>query len=298
MPEPQSRTFRDDLRCDHDHMQDMREQELPTRAGLRSGVYARGMAGGECVWMSQNTSHAVMQQRAEPHDSLDDFPTQPWATRALMEHVLIPQLGITARLKLKGSAVWEPAANRGHMAKPLSEYFGRVVRSDIHDYGEGFEQCDFLIPGIEPKSVKFGGAHWIITNPPFRLAEQFIERARQIKEWRGTAMIVRTAFLEGVGRYERLFALNPPTIVAQFTERVPMVKGRLTATGSTATAYCWLVWMANISPKPMVWIPPCRKKLERSDDYVSCEIPALVSENRVPVEIQTESAHERESSRA
>lgn len=35
--------------------------------------------------MTQNTSHAVMAQRVEAHDSLDDFPTPPWATRALLE---------------------------------------------------------------------------------------------------------------------------------------------------------------------------------------------------------------------
>ena len=35
--------------------------------------------------MTQNRSSAVMQQRKEPHDSLDDFPTPPWATRALCE---------------------------------------------------------------------------------------------------------------------------------------------------------------------------------------------------------------------
>lgn len=35
--------------------------------------------------MSQNCSSAVMQQRSEPRDSLDDFPTPPWATRALCE---------------------------------------------------------------------------------------------------------------------------------------------------------------------------------------------------------------------
>jgi hypothetical protein len=38
--------------------------------------------------MKQNTSHAVMAQRAEAKDSLDNFPTPPWATRALIEHVL------------------------------------------------------------------------------------------------------------------------------------------------------------------------------------------------------------------
>jgi hypothetical protein len=239
--------------------------------------------------MSQNTSSAVMQQRAEPHDSLDDFPTQPWATRALVEHVLIPHLGLSARKQLSAMSVWEPACNRGHMALPLKEYFGRVYASDIHDYGyESGAWCqdrvvDFLFPGSESPRIAAQGIDWVITNPPFRLAEQFIERARQIKGWRGTAMIVRTAFLEGMGRYERLYALNPPTIVAQFSERVPMVKGRLTATGSTATAYCWLVWIDGLSPRPMTWIPPCRAKLERDEDYALYRVPNNSSQESADV---------------
>ncbi len=208
--------------------------------------------------MSQNTSSAVMQQRSEPHDSLDDFPTQPWATRALCEHVLIG-------CYLPGKTVWEPACNRGHMSTPLAEYFGAVWASDIHDYGtQRSFQHDFLFP-VMPLSET---PDWIISNPPFRLAEQFIARGRELAT-EGVAMIVRTSFLEGVGRYENLFSKNPPSIVAQFSERVPMVKGRLTATGSTATSYCWLVWLKGVTTTKLVWIPPCRKKLERAADYAA-----------------------------
>ena len=66
----------------------------------------------------QNTSHAVMAQRFEAKDSLDDFPTPPWATRALLEHVIPDK-------DLAGRSVWEPACGAGHMAKVLKEYFGR-----------------------------------------------------------------------------------------------------------------------------------------------------------------------------
>ena len=38
----------------------------------------------------QNKTHAVMSQRHEDQDSLDYFPTPPWATRALFEHILKP----------------------------------------------------------------------------------------------------------------------------------------------------------------------------------------------------------------
>lgn len=203
--------------------------------------------------MAQNTSHAVMQQRTESKDSLDDFPTPPWATRALCEHLALGGESTVCR---------EPAANRGHMVRPLREYFAHVEASDAHDYGAGFLVQDYLF-GPLPAAVD-----WTITNPPFKLAEQFIDRALATSE-EGVAMIVRSAFLESVGRYERLFKINPPSHILQFTERVVMHKGRLAPEGSTATAYCWLVWRL---PEPyhgpfFDWIAPCRKRLERDSDY-------------------------------
>lgn len=202
--------------------------------------------------MTQNTSSAVMQRRSEPHDSLDDFPTPPWATRALCEWMI-------DKADLRGPCR-EPAANRGHMVKPLREYFSKVYASDIFDYGAGFRQSDYLF-GPDPMPVC-----WTITNPPFRLAEQFIWRAKATST-KGVAVIVRSAFLEGVGRHDRLFSKAPPTDVLQFSERVVMHKGKLSAKGSTATAYCWLVWRAGAKGTQLHWIPPCRKRLERPEDY-------------------------------
>lgn len=208
--------------------------------------------------MSQNRSNAVMATRVEPNDSLDDFPTPPWATRALLHYVLKD----TDFPPKKDHSVWEPAANRGAMVKPLKEFFDQVIGTDVHDYGAGFEIGDFLFPGFEVEPQP----HWIISNPPFRLAEQFILKARQEARC-GVAMLVRTQFLESVGRYERLFRHDPPLIVGIFTERVPMVKGRLDGEASTATSYCWLAWVNGIEAQPPVWIPPCRKLLERAGDY-------------------------------
>lgn len=208
------------------------------------------MSGG------QNRSSAVMQQRSEPHDSLDDFPTPPWATRALCEFLK------SQHYDLNFAFAREPAANRGHMVRPLEEYFGDVEASDIHDYGVGFEVRDYLF-GPDPDLVD-----WTITNPPFRLAEQFIDRALRTSRF-GVAVIVRAAFLESVGRYERLFSRCPPTYVLQFSERVVMHKGRLAPEGSTATAYAWLVWDIGDKDTRLRWLAPCRKLLERGTDYVS-----------------------------
>ena len=206
--------------------------------------------------MTQNTSSAVMQRRSEPHDSLDDFPTPPWATRALCEWLRV------SGMRHSMGSCREPAANRGHMVKPLREYFAHVEGSDIHDYGAGFPVEDYLF------GPEMGAVDWTITNPPFRLAERFIERALATSVI-GVAVIVRSAFLEGVGRYERLFSVEPPTDILQFTERVVMHKGKLSAKGSTATAYCWLVWRKGATGTRFRWIPQCRKLLERQEDYAN-----------------------------
>lgn len=205
--------------------------------------------------MSQNRSHAVMSQRVEAHDSLDHFPTPSWATRALCEHVLKP-LGVD----MGQSFAWEPAAAEGAMVRPLAEHFKAVHASDIRDYGAGFEIGDFLFPGTGPSFTD-----WIITNPPFRLGEQFARRAISIAR-EGVALLVRTAFLESQDRF-RLYSDHPPAVVAQFVERVPMVKGRLERSASTATAYCWIVWRRGATDTRFKWIPPCKAKLDRDTDW-------------------------------
>ena len=140
----------------------------------------------------QNTSHAVMAQRAEARDSLDDFPTPPWATRALIEHVLDDKASLSEMVCL------EPACGVGHMAKVLAEYFGEVRCADIHAYGYG-EVRDYLATPFETNSCD-----WVITNPPFRLGEQFVLRSLKVAR-KGVAILARTVFIESVGRYENIF---------------------------------------------------------------------------------------------
>jgi hypothetical protein len=151
------------------------------------------------------------------------------------------------------------------MAEPLRPYFARVIASDIVDYGYG-DVTDFL----NTKPLK--SVDWVITNPPFRLAEDFFHHAMTIANV-GVALLVRTVFLEGIGRLERVFSKHPPTLVAQFSERVPMVRGRLDRKASTATGYAWVMWRKPLAVDTrLMWIPPCRKRLERDSDYVTSHV--------------------------
>ncbi len=204
----------------------------------------------------QNTSHAVMAQRHEPKDSRDDFPTPPWATRALIKHIIGEEAA-------RGASCLEPACGRGYMARPLAEYFALVEAADAYHYGFAPVR-DFLTSPYEARSHD-----WVITNPPFRLAEEFVGRALSVAR-AGVAILARTVFLESVGRYQSIFRDRPPAVFAQFSERVPMVKGRVDAKASTATGYAWFVWKhGNNNPPKLAWVPPCRKKLEREGDYAS-----------------------------
>lgn len=209
--------------------------------------------------MTQNTSSAVMAQRHEPPDALDDFPTPEWGTRALT-WFLRDSFGY----RISEQDVWEPAANRGHMVRPLSEAFRHAHATDAHDYGCGYGVRDFLWPGDELRH------DWIITNPPFRLATDFaltaIERARV-----GVALLMRSVWTEGCDRYERIFSQRAPTWQLQFSERLPMVRGRVGSKVTTATAYSWFVWdvrAARGTPTTLIWIPPgTRRTFERPGDY-------------------------------
>lgn len=227
--------------------------------------------------MTQNRSSAVMHQRSEAHDSLDDFPTPPWATRAAIEYGIMPLLDKPER-GIHRMTAREPCANRGYMVKPLQEYFLHIVASDIYDYGMPdfqFEQLDYLWHGpMKPADV-------VMMNAPFNLNLQFIQKSFDTPGWRATGALVRTGFLEGIERYKKLYKLNPPTVILFFTERVVMHKGVLRnpeidywdfeakrwKRATSATSYCWLLWIEGTAPMAPVWIPPCRKKLERPGDY-------------------------------
>jgi hypothetical protein len=196
-----------------------------------------------------------MAQRIEPQDSPDDFPTPPWATRALIEHVLDNRSG------LRRLSCLEPACGAGHMARVLQEYFGKVKSADAYEYGYG-NLRNFLAEPYETNSTD-----WVITNPPFRLAEEFVVQAMRVAR-HGVAILARSVFLESVGRYDGIFRRMPPTKFAQFVERVPMVKGRLDRKATTATGYAWLVWEKRTQGLPrLMWVPPCRKQLEKNSDY-------------------------------
>ncbi len=172
---------------------------------------------------------AVMASRDASADSIDFFPTPPWGARAGAE--------VVKRLDPGARTVWECACGAGHMAHGLRDAFPHVVTSDAYAY-DGNAIHDFLGPDPTP----FGRPDWVITNPPFEPAAAFAARAWETAR-RGVALLLRTGFLEGTGRHPLLFGERPVTVIAPFSERLPMLRGRYDPETASAAFYAWFIWI-------------------------------------------------------
>jgi hypothetical protein len=176
--------------------------------------------------------------RAALHRRLEYFPTPPWAARAGGELIQALDPGPWW--------AWEPACGEGHLAHGLADYFDHVIATDIHEHPGSIrvgEPLDFLSPAAD----RIDAVDWIITNPPFNEAAEFV-RVGLRRARRGVAILARLSFFESIGRFPLFFpdpagGDTPLTVLAPFFERVPMVLGRWDPKASTATAYAWFVWM-------------------------------------------------------
>jgi len=115
----------------------------------------------------------------------DLYQTPPEAVRALLSVEPVPL------------TVWEPACGPGAIVHELRASGRAVIATDLVDYGlEGSEaRRDFLMETKAPDGVPA-----IVTNPPFKLADQFAEHAIGLVP--EVYMLLRVAFLEGLRWYE------------------------------------------------------------------------------------------------
>ena len=151
--------------------------------------------------------------------------------------------------------VWECACGEGHISKVLTTAGYKVRNSDIVDRGLiGAEIIDFL--KVSKEDIKFDAPRDIITNPPYKYAKEFVEKALDIStDSTKVAMLLKVTFLEGQAR-RKLFEKYPPKIVYVFSGRVKCAKnGDFDGMGSSAVAYAWFVWEKGFKGDPIIkWI--------------------------------------------
>src|SRR6185437_2409649 len=188
-----------------------------------------------------NSSHRQGSRPVSGYDRTGfDFYCEPrWAVDALLdaEHFFGPIL--------------DPACGKGNIVDTCWDRGLEARGFDIADRSRGrFSRGDFLdTRTLVPMSI--------ICNPPFSLAERFIERALGLAQHK-VAMLLRWSFAEGgTGRTAkaklRAWCLDvaPLARVYCFANRVSMPPGdsALEAKGG-AVAFGWFVWCKDHKGPP------------------------------------------------
>lgn len=175
----------------------------------------------------------------EEREINDYYATDPKAIKLLL------------KLEEFDNNIWEPACGEGHLSKVLEDAGYNVLSTDLIDRGYGTGNIDFLNENIITSQGLFKGD--IITNPPYKYAKQFVERALEvIPEGHKVAMFLRIQFLEGSARGE-LFDAYPPKIIYVARKRLDCAKnGNFDLHNKGAQAYCWFVWEKGWIGDPII----------------------------------------------
>lgn len=143
--------------------------------------------------------------------------------------------------------IWDPACGEGNIPKRCRIRGYETAGTDIRDRGYG-DVRDFL-------KTPLSATDNIVTNPPFNLAQPFVERALDLAR-RKVAIVARLAFLESRAR-RPFFQSTPLARVWVHSSRVSMPPGGrdIPAKGGSV-AYCWLVWeRGHVGPPTLGWLP-------------------------------------------
>jgi hypothetical protein len=177
-------------------------------------------------------------------DGVDYYATPEWATEELIK-----------REKFEG-LILEPCSGAGAISKVLEREGYSVISSDIreddHIYGD---------KGVDLLSIESTEARNVVTNPPFFMATESVEKSLElIPDGGKVAMILKIQFLEGQKRYN-FFQNTPLRRVYVFCKRVVFWNelmqpddGNRSKHGGTI-AFAWYVWEKGYKGKPEIeWI--------------------------------------------
>jgi len=182
----------------------------------------------------------------------DYYATDPDSTRAILE-----------RLNIHNHRFYEPCAGGGHISEVLKEKFpnGEVISSDLvyRGYEDSVGGVDFLKDDVLVNILGGKKAGWVITNPPYKHAKEFIDKSLEIADV-GVAMFLKIQFLEGQAR-KKWFEKNPPKYVYVFSKRQdpwrdgePLNPKTGKKWGSTM-CFAWFVWQVGYKGETVVkWI--------------------------------------------
>ena len=175
---------------------------------------------------------------------------QPSPCRQRLGRVLQPARGgpEPAAYRIRISANERLGAGRRRWGNCAPDPIGyRVVASDIADYG--LENCRTGIDYLKAKTP--AGVEAVVTNPPYKLAVQFAEKA--LREVPYLALLLRTNFLESTARLP-FFRKHQPARIWISSRRLPMMHrhGWQGPRAPSNTCFAWFVWDRNAEQKRVI----------------------------------------------
>jgi hypothetical protein len=151
-----------------------------------------------------------------------------------------PDVAVHALLRVESlpQYIWEPACGPGRIVNVLRSAGHTVVGSDLVDYGDPthFYRRNFLSESKAPDRCQV-----ILTNPPYKLANQFVAHALELCP--RVVMLLRLAFLES-SRRNAILDGGRLARVHVFRNRLPMMH-RAGWNGPRATSsipFAWFSW--------------------------------------------------------
>ena len=180
----------------------------------------------------------------------DFYATEPNALKLFLDKIAEDQF------ELQG-CIWECACGQGHLAEELKRNGYTVKATDIIDRGYGDGIGDFLKQETRVWHTS------ILTNPPFKLAEQFVEKGIDlIQDGYNLCLFLKIQFLEGQKRKE-LFKKYPPKYIYCYSARQKCAKdGEFEKYTATTQFYAWYVWEKGyIGETILRWFQETAKRL-------------------------------------
>ena len=165
----------------------------------------------------------LSNRSAVDRNKTDFYATPPEVTIALLDFLE------SKRLIEPGCCIWEPACGSLAMVEVMLDRGYAVQSTDLYPQILGIEGTDFLQSHIP--------CNWIITNPPFSKATEFITHALELGK--PCAFLLKSQFWHAKSRLD-LFRENPPSYVLPLTWRPDFLYGA--KSGSPTMECLWTVW--------------------------------------------------------
>jgi len=166
----------------------------------------------------------------------DFYETPYWCTRVLLDSIQLRSSNLLPR-------ILEPCAGNGAISKEIIRKYPDIQLQQVEiqkkmnqlsHFGD-VTIADFLTSDVD-KMLKIFDPQHIITNPPFSLAKEFLEKCFELFPFASVTMLLPLSFLGSDERHEFWLEHRPDALY------ILSDRPSFTGYGSDSSVYAWYRW--------------------------------------------------------